>query len=205
MIGTIDIKVNAANPQLPLAPVYAFVGSPSQIRVSNVPRSVGAWKLTKVYLVANSPDNVAASVEAKLTGGIWSATLPASTSPGQSLMGFKIVADGVDENGAAVTGYILGKGDFIALDDDSTVAVGETTYYVHIVPSAPATPKKGDLALDTMMLFDGTAWVALGGGGGDISHEDFAVVDAIPAVYKLGDVAAKVNEILTTLKGESNA
>ena len=204
MIGTLDIEVNAANPQMPLLPVYAFVGSPSNIRVRNVPRAIGSWKLTKVYLAANLPDNTSASVETKLTGGVWCGTLPASSLPGQSLMGFKITADGIDENGTAVSGYVLGKGDFFVLDDDSTITVGEITFYVHIVPTASEAPKKGDLALDTMMIFDGTRWRALGGGGGDISHDDFASVNALPAVYKLGDVAAKVNEILTTLKGETN-
>ena len=50
MIGTIDIKCNAAHPNLPLSPLYTFKNSPSSIRVMDVPKKVGNWSIDKVAL-----------------------------------------------------------------------------------------------------------------------------------------------------------
>lgn len=164
MIGTIDIKVNAAHPNMPLSPVYTFLGSPQQVRVINVPKQIGNWKITAVQVTVNYPDNSSPSVEATLTGGCWSATLPAPSAVGQSLMGFKITASGVDEHGDAITGYVLGKGDAFVLDDDAQITVGATTYYVHMLDAVPATPRKGDLAVidNIYQLYDGYRWHPLG-------------------------------------------
>ena len=164
MIGTIDIKVNAAHPNMPLSPVYTFLGSPQQVRIINVPKQIGNWKITAIQVTVNYPDNSSPSVEATLVGGCWSATLPAPSAVGQSLMGFKVTASGVDEHGDPITGYVLGKGDTYVLDDDATITVGSTTYYVHIVDAPPATPRKGDLAVidNIYQLYDGSRWHPLG-------------------------------------------
>lgn len=164
MIGTIDIKVNAAHPNMPLSPVYTFLGSPQQVRIINVPKAIGNWKITAVQVSVNYPDNSSPSVEATLVGGCWSATLPAPSAVGQSLMGFKVTASGTDEHGDAITGYVLGKGDAYVLDDDATITVGGTTYYVHILDDVPESPRKGDLAVidNIYQLYDGSRWHPLG-------------------------------------------
>lgn len=50
MIGTIDIKCNAAHPNMPLSPLYTFKGSPSSVRIMDVPKKVGNWVIENVDL-----------------------------------------------------------------------------------------------------------------------------------------------------------
>lgn len=57
MIGTIKIQLNAAHPNLALQPLYAFVGSPSNLRIIDVPKKIGNWQITEVYVSYNYPDN----------------------------------------------------------------------------------------------------------------------------------------------------
>lgn len=163
MIGTIDIRVQAAKPNFPLDKIRSFVNSPSSLRLRNVPREIGKWEITEVFVSANYPDNSTVSVKAVETAGIYVATIPASTVAGESVNGYTVTANGIDENGAEVDGYILGKGDLEILDADGTITVGETTYYLHLVDSKPATPHKGDVVKsdDGWEIFDGSAWIAL--------------------------------------------
>lgn len=162
MIGTIDIAVNAANPQLPLTTLAAYVSSPSHVRVLNVPRGIGAWQLTAVALEIAYPDGAVVSVPATRNGAVWSATFPAPVAPGVSTRGFRVVASGVDENGADVTGYILGMGDVLILDADGSLVIGTRRVAVRIVDEKPESPREGDLVLASMEIFDGAAWRTLG-------------------------------------------
>lgn len=202
MIGTVDIEVNAKHPEWPLDRFYAFVSSPSAVRVKKVPRKIGEWSITSVYVTANYPDNTSRSVECVKSGEIWIATLPASAQIGESLNGFEITADGTDEHGNLVTGYCLGRGDLEILDRDGTIRVGETTYYFHFCDTVPEHPHKGDVAIidGALKWYSGTAWVPFGGGGGYITHADFADVTSLENAT-LKQVGEKVNEILEILKG----
>lgn len=128
MIGTIDVTVQAARPDLPLPPVRAFVGSPSSVRVRNVPRRIGEWDITRVFVTANYPDSTTETAECVLTGGVWVGTVLGSATPGTSLSGFVVTADGVDEHGSAVSGYILGVGDVIVLTREESVTPGTVTF-----------------------------------------------------------------------------
>lgn len=82
MIGTIDITIQAQNPEAPLYPLKAFVGSPSSIRVRNAPRRIGDWHLTKVYISAVYPDGQTETVQCVPTGGVWVGTLAGSSAAG---------------------------------------------------------------------------------------------------------------------------
>lgn len=211
MIGTLDIKVNAAHPNMPLSPVYTFLGSPQQVRIINVPKQIGNWKITAVQVTVNYPDNSSPSVEATLVGGCWSATLPAPSAVGQSLMGFKVTAFGTDEHGDAITGYVLGKGDAYVLDDDATITVGGTTYYVHMLDDIPESPHKGDLAVidNIYQLYDGSRWHPLGVSvpEGTMNHSEFSSIspDLNPEESSIGDVMHKLNNIIELLRGTSAA
>ena len=121
MIGTIDIEVNAANPQKPLRPLTAFASSPSQVRLRNVPRAIGAWKLTDVRVRANNPDGTSSVTPCTLTGGVWCATVPGTDTPGISVNGFVVEADGDDEHGSRVEGYVLGCGDVEIMNRENAV------------------------------------------------------------------------------------
>lgn len=50
MIGTIDIRCNAHHPNLAIQPLYTFVASPSNVRVADVPKKIGDWKITEVFV-----------------------------------------------------------------------------------------------------------------------------------------------------------
>lgn len=145
MIGVIDIEVQAANPSMPLYPMRAFVNSPSSLRIRNVPKKIGTWQITTVHLAAAYPDNAIKTANCVLVGGVWVGTIDGSTVAGTSQNGYTVYADGKDENGNEVTGYVLGKGDITILDADGTITPSETTYYVHMLSAEPSTPKDGDL------------------------------------------------------------
>ena len=128
MIGTIDVTVQAARPDLPLQPVRAFVGSPSSVRVRNVPRRIGEWDITRVFVTANYPDSTTETAECVLTGGVWVGTVRGCSTPGTSLSGFVVTADGVDEHGSTVSGYILGVGDVVVLTREESATPGVITF-----------------------------------------------------------------------------
>ena len=160
MIGIVDVEVQAANPQMPLCPFVAFVGSPSSVRVRNVPGNIGRWDITKVYVSANYPDNSIQSRECTRVGEIYVGTLPACDTAGKGANGFVVSADGVDENGNAVTGYVLGKGDLEILDADGAITPGVTTHYVHGLDEQPSDPHEYDIYKDgdTWKIYFNGAW-----------------------------------------------
>jgi hypothetical protein len=162
MIAQLDIYLNAAAPSLPLPVWDAFVGSPSHLRIFNVPQNIGSWRLTKIYVSVKYPDNAIRSVECtKHVGGrIWSATVSGCSTPGFAERGYEIQADGVDEHGEPVTGYVLGAGDVFIRDRDGTITVGGTSYYYHFLDDVPSAPKKCDTCVIDGVLkwYNGTAW-----------------------------------------------
>ena len=177
MIATIfDIWLNAANPSLPLRPMCAHVGSPSQLRIHNVPRDIGAWQLRKLYFRVKYPDNSIVSVECTRHGGgrVWSATVAGCSVSGHSGRGYEITADGVDERGNPVTGYVLGVGDVDILGRDGTVTVGTKSWYYHFLDDVPDLPQKCDTCVidNVLKWYDGTAWQPFASGG--------AAIDVVP-------------------------
>jgi len=160
MIGTRDIRVQAANPNIPLQPIIAFRGSPISVRLIDVPKRIGQWKISEVSVTAAYADNSIVSKKCVLVGGCWVGTLAGTDSVGKTAKGFTVTADGIDERGEAVTGYVLGVGDLVVLDRDGTVTVGETTYYLHLLAAKPDAPKLGDVYMDkALYVFDGAEWV----------------------------------------------
>lgn len=45
MIGTYEIKVTAARPNMPLPPMFAFKDSPSSLRIMDIPKQIGTWEI----------------------------------------------------------------------------------------------------------------------------------------------------------------
>lgn len=145
MIGIVDCQIQAQNPQMPLYPMRAFVNSPTSVRLRNVPKKIGQWNITKTYFVATYPDGAVKTANCELVGGIWVGTIDGSTLPGTSDNGYSVMADGIDEHGNAVNGYVLGKGLVEILDTDGTITPGYTVNYVHLLSAEPPIPKDGDL------------------------------------------------------------
>jgi len=50
MIGTIDIELQAASPNMPLCPIFVFKDSWQSIRISGMPRSIGSWSIEEVFV-----------------------------------------------------------------------------------------------------------------------------------------------------------
>lgn len=162
MIRPIDIKINAAHPELPLFEAATYVDSPSAVFIRGVPPACGNWAITKVYVSATYPDGSTRTIEAVYSAaGIWVATLPAPSVGGRTQNGFTISADGTTEAGDAVTGYVLGMGDFAVLSVAPIPNPGTVSWEVRYFDTPPTPAKKGDMApVDgTLKFYDGTAWV----------------------------------------------
>ena len=160
MFGEIEIRINAAHPNLPLAPLAAFAGSPSTVRVLGVPGAVGRSRISQVSLVVVRTDNSIRSVPCVFADGVWTGSLAAFDESVRIVNGFRVVADGIDENGNEVTGYVLGVGDVEILALDGTVTPGKTIYYLHFVSEIPESPNYADVAKfgDGIRMWDGAAW-----------------------------------------------
>ena len=161
MIRGINIAINAAHPELPLVEATTFVGSPSSVFVRGVPKSCGNWRITAVSVAVTYPDNTTTTrVAMESAQGVWVATIPGTATSGRTIGGFRILADGEDENGAAVTGYVLGFADFAVFSMLPVPAPGETFYIFRYFDAQPATPKKGDAAIigGVLKYYNGTAW-----------------------------------------------
>lgn len=163
MIRPIDIRLNAAHPELPLVEAVTFIGSPSTVLIRGVPKAVGNWSITAVFVAASFPDGSTTTRAAvQSANGVWVATLPATATSGRTANGIRIMADGIDENGEAVTGYILGVADFAVASLDVTPAPepGETSYQMLYFDEVPSTLRKGDMAkIDGVLKFyNGSAW-----------------------------------------------
>ena len=187
MIRQININLNAAHPELPLLEATAFVGSPSTAFIRGVPKSVGNWRLTTVRLVATYPDNSAATVTAvQGADGVYTATIPATATSGRVTGGLQILADGTDENGDAVTDYVLGVADIAVFLRDMTISGADgVKWYLHYFDAVPQTPKKGDVAPDGsggLQFYNGTAW------------QPFAVVP--PIQYPVTDVTVNSTSVM---------
>lgn len=145
MIGTVDVEIQAKNPGMPLWPLRAFVGSPSSIRARNVPKRIGKWNIDGVYLAVAYPDGSVKTAACVQTGGVWTGTVEGTGTSGTSKNGYTVFADGTDENGEPVTGYVLGKGDVEILEADGTLNPDAPCYYVHLLSAQADVPKEGDM------------------------------------------------------------
>ena len=169
MIRPININLNAAHPELPLVEATTFTGAPSSVFIRGVPKAVGNWSITAVSVAVTYPDNTTtARAAVESAEGVWVATIPGTATSGRTTAGFKIMADGIDENGAAVTGYVLGFADFSVLSFTPVPVPGGTFYLLRYFDQAPATPKEGDVAVvdGLLKMYNGTAWVGFGDGPG---------------------------------------
>ena len=168
MIRPIDIRLNAAHPELPLAEAVTFTGAPSTVLIRGVPPNCGRWAITAVSVAATYPDGSTTTRAAvQSANGVWVATLPATATSGRTANGLRVMADGIDENGDAVTGYILGVADFAVASLGVTPAPepGETSWQMLYFDEVPGTLRKGDVAKvdGVLKLYNGAAWEPFAG------------------------------------------
>lgn len=206
MIGTIQISVNAANPNLPLKTLFSYVDSPSSIRVIDVPKKIGKWNITEVIINATYPDNQIVSAECVLVGGCWVGTIQGSSSVGKSFSGYSVVANGIDENGNGVTGYVLGKGDVVIIDSDGRTIIDGKVYYLHLIDGSdiPENPKEGDVILEdgNWKIYHNDEWIDFGGKSpswgvitGDIENQTDLIEKFNSVDEKIDDVVSDVTNL----------
>lgn len=162
MIGVLQVQVQAHNPSMPLCPCFAFKGSPSSLRIMGVPRQIGSWKITEVYATFHYPDDEEKTKLAAREGNVYVATVDGCQTVGEVKNGLTISANGIDEDGNAVTGYILGRGDLYVMDGDAIVPdPGTVKNYVKLCDTLPTAPTKGDAYFQNgvLVIYDGTSWV----------------------------------------------
>ena len=145
MIGTICVECQAQSPNLPLYPWTAYVNSPSSIRIRNVPKKIGSWCITRVYVSVVYPDGQIKTADCVPVGGVYVGTVAGAGVSGTTENGYTVFADGTDENGASVTGYILGRGNVTILDDDGNIQPDATRYYVRMLSADTDNHFEGDL------------------------------------------------------------
>lgn len=169
MLRIINVKLNAEHPELPLIEAATFVGSPSAVFIRGIPPAVGSWRITSVKVVATYPDNSAPTVECvRSADGVYVATIPATATSGRVANGLQITADGIDERGEAVTGYVLGIADLAVYLRDMTIeGAAGVKYYLHLLDAEPDNPKEGDAYLDgtTLNIYHDGEWTEIAGGG----------------------------------------
>lgn len=189
MVRTLDIKINAAHPELPLDTLSVFKDAPFSARISNIPKRIGAWSVTEVFISVTMPSNEIVSRPCVNVSGVWVATLPGCDTTGTSENGYEITANGVDEHGTTVTGYCFGRGDFEVMERDGTIFVGGKSYYFHFIDDVPEYPNKGDTVnMDgTLKWWNGSAWVQFGG------------LDFSDITLNLGQPQEKINQVLARI------
>lgn len=161
MIGTLDIKVAAHNPNFPLEPVFTFINSAQSFRIRNVPRAVGKWNITNVFVRLAYPDNTTVQKECVLNGNIWIGTVEGCAESGTSTNGFIVTASGIDENENIITNYVLGAGDLYVKDLDGTIDPERVGTKMYFNDALPINPKKGDATFidGVLNVYDGANWV----------------------------------------------
>lgn len=145
---------------MPLMQFTAFKSSPSSVRILDVPRRIGEWDITSIYLQVRYPDNSKVTKECVRTGSVWVCTVDGCDVTGSVWNGYLIYADGKDERGLSVTGYILGAGDVEVMDIDSSVHPGIQSWTVNLLDSKPDDPRRGDAVVEygTLKVYDGNEW-----------------------------------------------
>lgn len=175
MISQINITVNAAKPKFPLSPMVAFNGSPSSVRISGVPCSIGNWSINSVRVLVSYPNNFTVEKTAVKVDNFWIATIDGSQINGVIKNGFQVIADGVDENNLPVNGYVLGVGDVVVVPRDKGIEKLVDRYAVRYLNEPPVNPSIGDMLNlnGKFKVWDGSKWVSVS--GDDVEVYDSAI------------------------------
>ena len=80
-------------------------------------------------MTATYPDKTQKTAQCVLVGGVWVGTIEGSPASGTCTNGYTVIADGIDENGNPVSGYVLGRGDVEILKEDGT-PIEDPTHFV---------------------------------------------------------------------------
>lgn len=202
MIGTIEIKVTAARPNMPLSPMFAFKGSPSSLRILEVPKKIGDWNITNINVVAHYPDNTTTETAATRTGNVWVATFEGCNISGKVSNGLEITADGIDEAGQNVQGYVLGAGDIFILERDADIEDAISKITMRYCETIPEHPTIGDFIVleGVAKFYDGTKWISI-----DTDLSEYATKDELVAAVSSKAEISSVEAVADDVEDLSNS
>lgn len=205
MIGTFEIRCHAAKPQMPLSPMFAFKDSPSSLRLLEIPKKIGEWNITTVKVAVNYPDNTSTTYTASRNGNVWVVTFNGCSITGKVANGLEIIADGTDENGDAVNGYVLGVGDIYILDRDADIEEAVSKHTMRYCEVMPETPVTGDVFIGSgaLEIYDGTQWVSI-----DIDLSEYATKSEVETTSDelrgaIAEVASDIPTYTSELENDS--
>lgn len=86
--------------------------------------------------------------------------MDAPTASGLVTNGYSITANGMDEYGEPVSGYVLGKGDVCIMNQDGRVSPGGNGHNMVLHTAKPTAPNVGDVCFEAGMMktWYGTGW-----------------------------------------------
>lgn len=167
MIRKINIRVSAANPQMPLGPFYVFTGSAASFTICDIPLPLGVRKVQGVTVRAKNVGGEVRGFAAVRVGSAWGATVPVGffSASGSVGRGIVIEASGSDDNGQNVEPWIIGAGDLHVMLMDGSIEPGETTHEMYWHDVKPENPAAGDVCFfeGSVHYFNGTEWISFAG------------------------------------------
>lgn len=202
MIRTVTIRVNAANPELPLERVETYQGSAVSLIILGVPAAVGRLSVTSLTLALTNSDGTTTAIEATRSGNAYLATIPSAAvgGPGTSLDGLVISATGTDERGNTET-WIIGVGDLEVRSLEAVPTPGVTRQIVHAYHADPETPHFGDIAPvgGVLSYFDGTAWRSIEMA---LTKDQLAALNSGATAEKIAAIAGKLDKTGGEIDGD---
>ena len=129
MFIELDVYDSSRHPNLPLPTFYGVADSPLTLSITGVPPALGKASITQVYVEITYPDETTETVHCVCEAdGSWTATLGGNETVGKTRGGLKIMADGKDEMGVTVVGWVLGFGDVEILDPTASAMPTPSTH-----------------------------------------------------------------------------
>lgn len=190
MIKTVNIKIQAANVNAPLDPIYVLRGSAASFTITDVPRPLGVRAIAGVAVVCTNADGATMSVEAVRVGSAWGATIPADflEKAGTVENGIAVTATGRDDAGNEAL-WKLGSGKLLVLDDAKNIVPGEKRDEVDYYPTPPEHPRKGDLTrvAGKFCIWTGQKWTDIGG------------IDLSDVTLDLNKSQEEINQVIATV------
>ena len=204
MIGKINIKISAANPQMPLGPFHVFAGSAASFTICDIPLPLGVRKVEGVSVQVKNADGETRGLAAVRVGSAWGVTVPAGflSRSGTVEKGIVITAAGHDDNGEDVSSWKLGAGDVFIMSDDGSVAPGEVRQDLEWFDEVPDNPRNGYVAPveGVVCVYRNGEWVPLGSQG-DVRRADFQDIQELTPGDSSGVIKERFNQMLRTIKG----
>lgn len=162
MIGVLDIKIQTQSPTFPIPDTYSFLYSPSSFRIQNVPKSIGKWSITEVYVELTTPDGVKKTYNGVQNGCLWICTTEGCSTVGKAENGLVVKANGIDENEQPVVGYVLGVGNYYVIEAGTATDGHSPTRFIHFYTERPLEPVEGDFVAvsNKIEVYNGTTWLS---------------------------------------------